>query len=209
MSGWLHGVSLFNLRKNKRPFRVPPRDRGWRFLFWLGPFLYLSLWSATVYNNTGGFQAFLTWRSLKLSQQRRGFHIENVYLTRDPLQSAERRLKTTVLYSGEKQKLSPHQTHFWGEHTQILWSRLLLFPSLIFFLSVSITIFGPYLRKQRTPAFTPDMAGPSELRAPGSSFGTSLGPVNNFPHSSSQITSPQHPSLQKQGYDFSFCLCFS
>lgn len=98
----------------------------------------------------------------------------------------------------------PTKACFWGEHTRILQSRLSLFSSLIFFLSVNIHIFGPYLRKQLIQACMPDTVGPSELRGPGSSFGASLGPVINFPCSSSQITSPQYPSLQKQGYDFSF-----
>lgn len=87
-----------------------------------------------------------------------------------------------------------YKVHFQGERIQILQSGLLLLPSLIFFLSANIHVSGPYLRKQLTPAFASDMVGPSELRAPGSSFGTSLGPVINFPYSFSWITSLQYPS---------------
>lgn len=78
--------------------------------------LYLCLWNTKgiVYNHTGGCQAFLTWRSLKLSQQRHGSLIENVHLTRDLLQSAERRLKTIVLYGGEKWELSPRRSALSG-----------------------------------------------------------------------------------------------
>lgn len=87
--------------------------------------LYLYLWSTKgeVYNHTGGFQAFVTWRSLKFSQQRHGSHLENICLMCDLLQSAERRLKTTAVYGREKQELPSHQStlSWWAHSNTVVW----------------------------------------------------------------------------------------
>lgn len=120
--------------------------------------LHLCLWSTKgeVYNHTNSFQVFVTQRSFPaeipwISSRK---HILNVWSV-----GICKEAETQMLYSGENQDLSLHQTTLSGwEHSNIV-VKFLLFPSFIFFLSDNINIFGPYLRKQLTPAFTPDMVG--------------------------------------------------
>lgn len=122
MLGWIYAVSLFNLQKKRDLSESLTGTEGEESLQGI---CLLYLWSTKgeVYSHTGGFQAFVTWRSLKFFQQRHGSHLENVCLMCDLLQSAERRLKTTVVYGGEKQELPPHLStlSWWAHSNTVVW----------------------------------------------------------------------------------------
>lgn len=145
--------------KKKPPFRSPHRNRAWRFPFWCGPVFYIYTSEVQREKSTTTLAVFkFLWRR-DLSQQRsHGSHLGNTYLMCDLLESAKR-LKPKCFTVGKTRTCLFTKLHFQGENIPILWSSWLLFPSFIFFLSDNINIFGLYLRKQLTPAFTPDMVG--------------------------------------------------
>lgn len=184
MPGCIHAVSL---EKKKRPFRIPHRDRAWRLIpLWVwARLLCLCLWSTKreVYNHTNSFQVFVT---------RRSFPAEILWISSgkhiicDLLESAERRLKPKCFT--ENQDTSLHQTTLPGWQHSNIAVRFVAIPKLYLFVRHRHHLW-PITQRAANTCFHTRRGWTSKLRAPGSSFGTSLGPVINFPCSFSQITS--------------------
>lgn len=140
------------------------------------------------------FPAEIPWISFRK-------HVLNVW----PVGICREEAEAQMLYSGESQDLSLYQTTLSGwQHSNIV-VRFVAIPKLYHLFVRQHQCLWPINQKAANTCFHIRHGWTSKLRAPGSSFGTSLGPVMNFPCSFSQIASTQYHPPKKQGYDFSFC----
>lgn len=178
MPGCIHAVSL----EQKKTFQNPSQGQSMKIslLVWAW-LLFFCLWSTKgeVYNHTTVFK-FL-WRG-DLSQQRScGSHLGNTYLMYDLLESEERRLKPKCFTVGKTRTCLFIKLHFQGDNIPILWSGLAAIPKLYLLFVWQHQHLWPIPQKAASTCFHTRHGWTSKLGAPESSFGTSLGPVINFP----------------------------